>query len=312
MIGPIALPSVVRQRAESLGPAGIEWLRGLPTQVIDLERRWQLTVGELLTGGTAAYVARAVTAAGDDVVLKIAVPDPEFARQVRTLEKAAGRGYVELLEADIGRGAVLMEALGPSLDDLDWSPDRQIEAMCNLLTEAWKVAPDRDVTDSDGPFDKASSLHAFLSRLRDAVDAPCNPEVIRMALEFAERRAGAFDSARCVVVHGDPAPTNTLRVLSPRVGAPGGVVFVDPDGFLGDPEYDLGVILRGWCPQLLAGDAQAVTQHYCEILAGHSGLDAQAIWEWGFVERVSTGLFCLSLGASELGLPFLVTAEMLI
>ena len=54
-------------------------------------------------------------------------------------------------------------------------------------------------------------------------------------------------------MHGDPHPGNLLAVR-PRQGAPKGWCFVDPDGFVADRAYDLGVALRDWS-WLLAGDA---------------------------------------------------------
>ena len=64
-----------------------------------------------------------------------------------------------------------------------------------------------------------------------------------------------------------------------RPGAETGFVFVDPDGFIGDPAYDLGVALRDWCPQLLASeDPLSLARRYCRLLAGSSGLHEQAIW----------------------------------
>ncbi|MGB8941428.1 MAG: hypothetical protein WCD21_14510, partial [Streptomyces sp.] len=105
-----------------------------------------------------------------------------------------------------------------------------------------------------------------------------------------------------------------LRVLAPRAGADAGFVFVDPDGFLADPAYDLGVVLRDWCAELKGRDrdaAASLLRSYCALLADRTGVDGQAVWEWGFLERVSTGLFVLGFGAEELGRPFLDTAELL-
>lgn len=66
----VALPPVVRRRAEQLGDAGVAWLAGLPDLIVELERQWFVTIGEPLRGGTAAYVARARTSSGSDVVVK--------------------------------------------------------------------------------------------------------------------------------------------------------------------------------------------------------------------------------------------------
>jgi streptomycin 6-kinase len=116
----------------------------------------------------------------------------------------------------------------------------------------------------------------------------------------------------CVVVHGDPHPGNALCVPVPRAGAESGFVFVDLDGFLADPAYDLGVVIRDWNSRLPAGDAASPARRYCRLLADHTGLDQRAIWEWGYLERVSTGLYILERGAEDLARPYLETAERLL
>jgi len=44
-------------------------------------------------------------------------------------------------------------------------------------------------------------------------------------------------------------------------------------------------------------------------LATRTGLDAQAIWEWGVVERVSTGLLATSIELQPMGRLMLVVAD---
>jgi len=152
----------------------------------------------------------------------------------------------------------------------------------------------------------------MVDRLWSELGGPCSSEVVSKALRYAEQRAAATELDRAVVVHGDPHPGNALRPFAPRSGAGSGFVFVDPDGFLADPAYDLGVVLRDWSPQLLAGDAPALARRYCRLLAERSGISATAIWEWGFLERVSTGLYLLECGAEDRARPFLESAELLV
>jgi len=40
------------------------------------------------------------------------------------------------------------------------------------------------------------------------------------------------------------------------------------------------------------------------LLAARSAMNAAAIWEWGFLERVSTGLYALSLHAETSPVPY--------
>ena len=44
-------------------------------------------------------------------------------------------------------------------------------------------------------------------------------------------------------------------------------------------------------------------------LARRCGLDATAIWEWGAVERVSTGLLATMIGLQPVGREMLATAD---
>jgi streptomycin 6-kinase len=298
-----------------LGQRGERWLAELPDVIAHLERTWSITVGEALAGGTGSYVAPARTAAGGDAIIKIAIPEVGFADELRVLESAQGHGYVRLLSSDREREAALLEALGSPMGPLALPPERKIALLCQMLRQAWQAPrPDGLVVTPDD--EKAGQLAHMVRRMWEDLGHPCSERVVTQALRYAERRAAAFDLERCVVVHGDPHPWNALRVLAPRVGAEAGFVFVDPVGFLADPAYDLGVVLRDWCEQLLAagtaGDAVALARGFCALLSAQTGIEETAIWEWGFLERVSSGLYCLELGIEELGRPFLQTAELLV
>lgn len=305
---------LVRQKALSLGEVGERWLAELPGLLRDLERHWSIEVGAPLAGGTSSHVARVRARGGRDAVLKVGLPAADFADQVRALHLAEGRGHVRLLADDLDRRAMLLEALGPPMDRLGLAPRQQMETLCVMLHSAWR-APRATEPAVDPAEEKARSLGEMVGRLWESLGRPCSERVVAQALRFAERRAAAFDPDRCVVVHGDPHPGNALRVTAPRAGAEAGFVFVDPDGFLAEPAYDLGVILRDWCAELRGRDgagARGLVRSYCGLLADRAGVDERAIWEWGFLERVSTGLYVLDFGAKELGRPFLETAELLV
>lgn len=302
--------AVVRGKALALGEAGTSWLERLPAVVAEVERRWSVTAGEPLSGGTTAYVARVTGAGGRQAVVKIGLPGPGFAREMRTVVAARGVGYVQVLEADVERNAMLLEALGPSVDRLGLSPEDQIAVLCAMLRRAWELP--RDALPDEEPCDKAADLGDGIAQFWTDLGRPCSATVIDRALTFARQLSDGFDPDSSRILHGDTAPANALQVLMPRPGAEGGFVFVDPDGFCGDPAYDVGVLLRGWSAELLAGDAPALAGRYCRLLAVDSGVDVEAVWAWGFLERVSTGLYLLSLGAEDLARPLLITAELLV
>lgn len=61
--------------------------------------------------------------------------------------------------------------------------------------------------------------------------------------------------------------------------------------------------------ELIAGDAIARGQERCRYLSALTGVDRRAIWEWGFVERVSSGLYVTQLGEEQWGREFLDVAD---
>ncbi len=306
----VVIPELVQQRAASLGDPGVAWLHGLPQLIVTLESLWDVTIGDPLEGGTAAFVAPARTCDGQDAIVKVAVPNPHFREQIGVLERAQGQGYVRILAAAPELAAILQEPLGPSLEQISLPVDDEIHTLCRLLKQAWQVPPATEPTQT-AVEEKALQLHALVDQLWADLGRPCSAEVRSQALRYAERRAAAARPDNAVVVHGDPHAGNVLRVRGARAGAELGFVFVDPDGFLNEPPYDLGVVLRDWCRHLLAGNPAAIAQRICSRLTADTGVGPRAVWEWGYLERVSTGLHCIAIGAVELGEPFLRTAEAL-
>lgn len=86
--------------------------------------------------------------------------------------------------------------------------------------------------------------------------------------------------------------------------------FIDPDGLVIEPAYDLGTSMRGWNDPLLAGDVLALGLQRLRFLSQLTGIAPAPIWEWGFIERISTGLFFKQLGHEAVGAQYLAVAEL--
>lgn len=108
--------------------------------------------------------------------------------------------------------------------------------------------------------------------------------MIDRAVILCDRRAAAFPDPRAVLIHGDAHGWNTLQADR------NGFKFVDPEGLRSTPEHDLSVPMREYNRPLLAGDTARLVRQRAEWLATRCDADADAVWEWGFIERVSTGL----------------------
>jgi streptomycin 6-kinase len=293
----IDIPDMVRLKALSEGAAGANWLAALDGLVRDLTREWRLSIGRTLAGGTEAFVAKVAMADGQGAVLKIAMPghDPA-AGELRTLLAAHGRGYAEVFRHDRPRAAMLLERLGPQLHQIGLSVDAQVEVICATLLEAWRPPPDGERFTTG--VEKALSLADFIETTWAELGRPCAERTVDMALRFADIRRKAFDPRTAVLAHGDAHAWNTLLVLG---DGPRRFKFVDPDGLFIERAYDLAIPMREWAADLLAGDPVSLGRRRCRQLADLTGVEPEAIWQWGFIERTSTGLLCLKVGLEGAG-----------
>lgn len=300
----LTIPDVVRLRATNEGSES--WLAELDDLVAGLCAEWGVRAGAVLDGGTAALVVDVASADGTPAVLKIVPPYLGFRDQVRLLERADGHGYVKVLRSKPTVRAVLLERLGPRLDP-SGDPESVLDVLWRLLPVAWQIP----VEDYRGQtWDKATELAGMIKQMWPALGYPCPERVVEQALGCAERRAGAGHQ---VVVHGDPHPANALQVLTDRPGAVAGHVFIDPDGFLADPAYDVGVTLRDWNAELFAiGDPREWLEAQCARAAERTGTDVRAVRDWAYLERVSSGLYVCQVGDPATGLRFLRSAELLL
>jgi streptomycin 6-kinase len=288
----VDVPDVVREKARAAGAEA--WLGELPALVGKLEAEWQIVVGRAYRDSTEAYVAEATLADGTPTVLKLLVPrdGDAAAHEATVLRIAAGEGCPRLLRDDVARGALLLERLGRSLHDLRAPVDRRHAILVAAARRIWRSAPDCGLPTGAA---KALWLSEFIARLWEDLDRPCSERAVDHALACARRRGDAHRDEMAVLVHGDVHQWNALE-------AGDGFKLVDPDGLLAEAEYDLGIIMR---EDPRDGDLPERARR----LARLTGLDAAAIWEWGVVERVSTGLLGTQVGLQPVAREMLTTAD---
>jgi streptomycin 6-kinase len=293
----IDVPAVVRAKAEVAGATG--WVEGLPALVAGLERDWSITVGRTYVDATEAFVAEATRADGRPAVLKILVPRHYAAAQgeMTVLRLCGGEGCVRLYESDEARDALLMERLGPSLHDFGRPIGERHAILSSLAQRVWRPAADSGLRTGA---QKGRRLAEFIVEKWQQLDRPCSERAVQHALRCAQRRVAAHDDERAVLVHGDVHEWNALQ-------AGDGWKLVDPDGLLAEPEYDLGIIMREDPVELLDGDPMGRARW----LAARTGCDPVATWEWGVVERVSTGLLGTEIGMQPVASQMLHTADQL-
>ena len=291
------IPEVVRNRAIAEGHAA--WVDDLAALVRGLERDWSIRVGRPHEEGTEAFVAEAVLDDGTPAVLKVLVPrrDGGFDdHEATVLRLAGGNGCPVLHRDDPERGALLMERLGPSMFALGVPYEQRLPHLCDAAAKIWRPAPDAGLPTTA---EKADWLIDFVTDAWEALDRPCAEPTVEQAVECGRRRRSrTADDDRSVLLHGDVHQWNALQ-------AGAGFKLVDPDGLLGEPEYDLGVILREDPDEPLAADPMATARW----MANRHGCDADAIWDWSVIERVSTGLVATQIDLQPVGRELLAFAD---
>jgi streptomycin 6-kinase len=284
------VPDAVRRKAEAVGPEGVRWIAELPATVAGLEAEWGVRVGAPITGGSGGYVAQAVATDGTAAILKIAIPDglqgqSPFAREMQTLRLGAGSSYVRVLQTDTRRRAMLQERLGRPLRALELPVEEQIDIIAATLQRAWQPVPDAEPLRTGA--EQAAWLRDYVRARWEDLDRPCPEQTITRRRSRTARRARRHDC------RADPRRRSANVLEDPN--EPGRFKLIDPDGMRSEPAHDLAIPLRDWTPELLAGDPVARGLAWCARLGARGSVAPRAIWEWAFLERVSTGLFMLSL-----------------
>lgn len=292
----------------NLGDRGKQWLDSLGEVIQLFEQKWKIHMGKSLNGGTEAFVAEVSTEGGGEAILKLMMPQIEgnsvFEQEIAALTIAGGDGYVRLLNYDMDHRAVLLEKLGSPLKDVGYSKETQIKIISNALQKSWgkSIPKDHKLQSIENIINWFSN---FIPNLWTELESPCSRQLIDKALVFLESRLSNSSLEKSVLVHGDAHSGNILQDMTKSQPS---FKFVDPDGLIAEPAYDLGVLMREWLDDLTINPLEDGRKR-CLFLSEITGVDTQAIWEWGFIQAISTGLLLIKIDQKETGLQMLKVAE---
>ena len=282
-----------------LAEGGGAWLNELPEILASLARDWSLAIGATLRGGHAALVVEADLADGTAAVLKVGVPGtgPGLGFEATALRTIDGDGCALLFREDLTRSALLMERLGRPMYDLVPDPATRHDLLCDVAQRLWRPLDARIGLPTGA--DQAVKFAELMARLWEETGRPCARRTLEDAFECAEKRRLAHDDQDAVLVHGDVHEMNALQAPE------GGYRLIDPVGIRAEPAYDLGTIVR--CNPDEGDDLRGRAAR----LAHRTGVDVAAIWEWGTVHRVASGLYSRHIGFQPFGDQLLAEADRL-
>lgn len=268
----ITIPAHLAAAAEREGRR--RWLDRLPGTISDLSRRWKLQVGEVFQpGGVTAWVAPAVTAAGQHLVIKLVWPHPEAAHEADALRLWAGRGAVLLHAAeDLGHTlALLFERCNPGVPLSGLPEPDQDHVIARLLGQLWLEPP---ANRSFRPLEEmCKQWAAEFETKTTGRTPPVDPGLARMAMQLF--RHLPTTSPRTVVLSTDLHAGNVLAAEREPWLA------IDPKPYVGDPTYDVLQHMLN-CPARLKSDPINLINRVAYL----AGLEAERTRLWLFARCV--------------------------
>jgi streptomycin 6-kinase len=263
-------------------PGGADWLDRLPEIIGSCVARWSLEVGSPFEPATISYVAPARLPDGADAVLKVNFPEPESEHEPEALRLWDGRGAVQVLAADPGERALLLERCVPGTTLWEVVDEDEADRIAaGLLRRLWRPAPARH------PFrllaDEAARWADELPRRWERAGRPCERSLLDEAVAFL--RAAGPDQGEQVVVHQDFHGGNVLRAEREPWLA------IDPKPLVGEREFDTASFLRDRRDEL-ARDPGSVrrVRRRLDLLAAELDLDRERMRGWGIAHALAWGL----------------------
>ena len=282
------------------GNTGLEWLRNLPALLKACEARWQLRLEPAFSQLTYHYVAPARLPDNTRVVLKLGVPSVELVREKSALELFGGSGCVRLLDADVGKGALLLACVEPGVSLHKRALSEEV--MCRTAAELMQrlAQPVREQVDVS-VFPTLEAWAQGFARLYERYEGSTGPLDARL-VQTAESlftqllSDNATDSTR-VLLHGDLHHDNILSSTAPD--ACNGVIAIDPKGVIGPRGYEVATFLRN--PFEITQTLQALPallEYRLAVFSEVMGVPVPDLAAWGFAHVVLSAWWVLEDGGA--------------
>ena len=269
------------------GDRGRAWLDSLPAVIAECESRWSLTVGDPFRNLSYNYVTPAVTHGNIAVVLKVGGIHPEFITEVAALRAYDGDGAVRIIEADVGRGAIVVERLQPGRELAELGDDEAATRIAAwLMSRLWRKPIEGH------PYPTVERYTCVLDAIRETTSGDVGPFPAWMVdAAVSLLRELLKSSPEPVLLHGDLHHHNILSAEREPW------LVIDPKGVVGDPAFDVGAWLQNPMPWLLdQPDAKAIQERRIRQFSAELGIDGERLRKWGFVYAVLSGLWSAESG----------------
>lgn len=286
--------SFVQTVLNTFGDDGNHWLESLPVLLAEAARRWDLTDIRPVSNLSYNFIAfvrlpaharaagtgersKAQSKGSGNAVLKLGVPNRELTSEIAALRIYNGQGACRLLDADAGKGMVLLERLRPGGMLSTLADDEHATLIAaDVMRKLWRPVPEN----RDGFIQLKDWFEGF-KRLRQRYNGGTGPFPKRL-VETAESLSADLlaENKEEMLNHGDFHHFNVLE--SAR-----GWLAIDPKGVIGPRGYEVGPFLINPVPRFLNGSRpRARTERRIAILSEILGMEKECIRAWGLCHAV--------------------------
>lgn len=278
-------PTFLQNIHNAFGSEGDRWLANLPNLLAQAAARWNLSIGEPLLLSYNYVCAASVSEAerlrrgwpNRQVVLKMGVPNREFASELNALRLFNGQGAVRLLDADDENYMFILERLFPGemLTTLE-DDERRTHIACDVMTRIWRPVPKNEM---DAPpwnrFIRLSEWFEPLSGIRPRFGGGTGPFQTWLVERVERLLPQLFAEAQTYhLIHGD---LHHFNILS----SGGDWLMIDSKGVVGPAAYECGPLLTNPIPDWPYRPAAIrQTERRIAILSERLGFTREHIRDW--------------------------------
>lgn len=268
-----------RSTVEREGEPGTRWLAELPGIVDELLGRWGCVPDGAVMHGGVGVIVPARRRGDGPAVLKVSFPHPGNVHEPDAFAAWGGRGAVLLHERDDRRFAMLLERVRTStlaeVDDGD-----EVARVAGRINRRLAVPAPADLPRLCAQADAwEEQLHENAEDLTRTLSRRAVDAAVATVRELGRTQPDTL-------VHGDLHARNILRAdREPWLA-------VDPKGYVGDPAYDGGTLLKSRALTLLeAGDLSKAVHRVIDVFAEAAEVERERVRRWAQLHAVEAAIW---------------------
>ena len=258
----------------AFGDHGRKWLANLPALIEDASRRWGLAEIQPVPNLSYNFVAFA-RRGGEDVILKLGVPNRELTSEMNALKLFDGKGACSLLDCDEENGFLLIERLKPGamLADLN-DDDERTHIAIGVMQRLWKPVPTAGDGGSSSHFIQLEDWFGGLKEVRPTFNGGTGPFPEKIFERVESSLPDLLAGDNVCLMHGDFHHYNILS--SER-----GWLVIDPKGVIGPVGYETGpLMLNPWNKPMDRVQFKVQAERRVDILRERMGWAREKIIGW--------------------------------